>query len=545
MPQKASNNMQTVNLVQGSKEWHAHRAKYFNASDAPAMMGVSKYKTRDQLLHEIKTGLTKEVDAGTQRLFDDGHKFEALARPVAEKIIGDELSPTVGVNDKYSASFDGITFASDVIFEHKTLNEELREFFGSNDGYAQTLPIMYRVQMEQQLMISGAEKCLFMASKWNGETLLEEVHAWYYQDADLRAQIIAGWDQFAKDLETYVPPVQVEKVVAETIETLPVPSVVVKGEITQSNLNEITPLFDNYLESIKTELSNDQDFADAEANAKNCRETAKRIQALRENIIAQMVDVNTVDSALANYETAFNKIGLQLEKAVKEQKEQLKANAIMLAKSEYESHVTAAEKLSIPLRHKLQYPNFAEAIKGVKTIESMQSRINDALAKGKAEATSLLNDVSAKLAFIQEAIKDYEHLFSVNELAFNDIEFIKLKISSVKEAENLRKAEYEAQVERNIKYKAEVEARAKAEAEAQTKVSDMSDAHFQSLVTTGLAVSNVSLADNGQLTVSHIATSNVYNIMPSEQQIVECISNHFGATHQQARSWLDSLFNHK
>ena len=73
--------MQTVNLIQGSKEWHLHRANHFNASDAPAMMGVSKYKTRDQLLHEMATGLTQEVDANTQKLFDNGHKFEALARP--------------------------------------------------------------------------------------------------------------------------------------------------------------------------------------------------------------------------------------------------------------------------------------------------------------------------------------------------------------------------------------------------------------------------------------------------------------------------------
>lgn len=109
--------MQTVNLIQGSPEWHAHRRNHFNASDAPAMMGVSPYKTRDQLLHEMATGITKEVDAGTQKRFDDGHRFEALARPLAEKIIGEELSPTVGVDGKYSASFDGITFGDDITFE--------------------------------------------------------------------------------------------------------------------------------------------------------------------------------------------------------------------------------------------------------------------------------------------------------------------------------------------------------------------------------------------------------------------------------------------
>ena len=83
--------MKTVNLVQGTPEWHAHRAQHLNASDAPAMMGCSPYKTRAQLIREVTTGITPEVDAATQRRFDDGHRFEELARPLAEAIIGEEL----------------------------------------------------------------------------------------------------------------------------------------------------------------------------------------------------------------------------------------------------------------------------------------------------------------------------------------------------------------------------------------------------------------------------------------------------------------------
>ena len=42
--------MQIVQLTQGSPEWHAHRAKHFNASDAAAMLGISPYMSRDELL---------------------------------------------------------------------------------------------------------------------------------------------------------------------------------------------------------------------------------------------------------------------------------------------------------------------------------------------------------------------------------------------------------------------------------------------------------------------------------------------------------------
>ena len=70
--------MITHNLVQGSSAWHAHRATHDNASDAPAMMGCSSYKTRDQLIAELATGITPEVVFADADLGGgDGFKFKA------------------------------------------------------------------------------------------------------------------------------------------------------------------------------------------------------------------------------------------------------------------------------------------------------------------------------------------------------------------------------------------------------------------------------------------------------------------------------------
>ena len=67
-------NRTTHDLVQGSDEWKAFRATAFTASDAPAMMGVSKYKTRDQLLAEKFTGISPPVDDHMQKIFDIAQK---------------------------------------------------------------------------------------------------------------------------------------------------------------------------------------------------------------------------------------------------------------------------------------------------------------------------------------------------------------------------------------------------------------------------------------------------------------------------------------
>jgi len=58
------------------------------------MLGISPYKTRDELLREKATGLTPEIDEATQRRFDEGHRFEALARPLAEEKLEAELGNT-------------------------------------------------------------------------------------------------------------------------------------------------------------------------------------------------------------------------------------------------------------------------------------------------------------------------------------------------------------------------------------------------------------------------------------------------------------------
>ena len=55
--------MQIITLQQGSAAWHAHRATALNGSDAPAMLGISPYKTRAALVQERATGIAPGGDA--------------------------------------------------------------------------------------------------------------------------------------------------------------------------------------------------------------------------------------------------------------------------------------------------------------------------------------------------------------------------------------------------------------------------------------------------------------------------------------------------
>lgn len=449
--------MQTVELIQGTPEWHAHRAKHFNASDAPAMMGESKYKTRAELMHELATGIMPDVDAATQKRFDEGHRIEALARPLAEEIAGDMLMPVVGVDGNFSASFDGINIDETYIFEHKTLNNELRE--ASDDP--NELPLMYLYQINHQFYVSNADKCIFMATKWDGDTCVEKRHWIVKPNSDLINRLVHHWLQFKKDLEAYTPPVQVEVAEAKDTEQLPVPSVVVRGEVATSNLDEITPKFDNYLAGINTTLETDQHFADAEADAKNCEDIEKRIKALRENIVAQMVDVNAIDTELSKYQTKFNKIKNSLKNAVKNEKDVRRTALILKAKNDYKDHIGSLDKdlQGASVNSLIEAPDFASAIKGKKLISKMQDAIDKALRNAKVSADKWAEYIKDNLEYINAEIDGYEHLFNIPALAIKNHEYTELHINSkiAEEDARIAKAKQDAiEAERTAAIQAKV-----------------------------------------------------------------------------------------
>ncbi|MEN9491750.1 MAG: Ralstonia phage, partial [Pseudomonadota bacterium] len=290
--------MQILELVQGSPEWAAHRATHDNASDAPAMMGVSPYKTRTQLLDERVRGFAADVDASTQRLFDAGHRFEALARPLGEEFVGEELYPVTGTEGRLSASFDGLTLDGDTAWEHKSLNDDIRAVLPEDGsiGDANALPLYLRVQMEHQSMVSGASRTLFTASKWDGDKLIEARHGWYTPSGELRARIVAGWEQFHRDLATHTPAEAVPVVVAEPVQALPAVMVQVSGAIDiRDNFHAFETALRDFLEHrLIREPKTDQDFADLDLQIKAMKNAEAALDAAEAQMLAQ---IQTVDTA--------------------------------------------------------------------------------------------------------------------------------------------------------------------------------------------------------------------------------------------------------
>ena len=464
--------MEILNLQQGSTEWHQHRATAYNASDVPSMLACSPYKSRSDFVRERATGITAEVTPAQQRIFDDGHRFEALARPLAEAIIGEGLSPCVGKRGKYSASFDGLTFMGDVAFEHKTLGNSLRDVM-TLDCTGADLPLHYRAQMEQQAMVSGCERILFMASTWDAEdNLIEERHCWYEPDAELRAQIIAGWEQFEKDVAAYVPQEAATPVVATPTESLPAVVVQVQGALTVAgNLPAFGDALRAFIARIPQRPGTDQEFADADAACKALKKAEDALAQAEDSALAQIGDVELMRRTVADLKTLARNTRLATEKLVKAEKDARRAGKVMAARTAYQEHVMRLQQDCSGVVLDVQTPDFAAAIKGLSSLVSIDDKLTAVLIDGKAKANTVAGRVVNNLKAIA-SVPQYAFLFpDRQELAHKDAEVLELlmhkRVTDHQAAEQQRQEAERERIRSEEAARADREARAKLEAEQQ------------------------------------------------------------------------------
>jgi len=464
--------MQIVSLVQGSPEWHAHRAQHFNASDAPAMMACSPYMTRAELIKKLATGITAEVGATTQRIFDAGHQFEALARPLAEAIAEDDFSPCVGTSGKYSASFDGLTFMADTGFEHKSLNAALREAMIEGCTGAD-LPLVYQVQMEQQAMVSGCGRVLFMASKWKaapetGEmVLVEERHCWYTPNLELRARIVAGWELLEKDVAAYEPP-KAEPVAAKLQQALPALRIEASGTVTASNLDEFQAVVLDRINAVNMELVTDQDFADGDADGKWLRDVSAKMKEAVQRVRGGMESVDEVLRVLEQLDDIATKKAIAIEKKVKTEKDVRKEQIVLSAQRSLDEHISELNRTLGARYLASPGPVFAPVVKGLKSLDSMSDKVQAELGNQQANANAAAARYKANRAHLVQADGDWINLFpdfsvSGNKVAEDFQALAALRIGNQKQADARRMEAEREKIRAQEQAKAEAAVRAEQE----------------------------------------------------------------------------------
>ena len=423
------------NVAQGSAEWHALRAKHFTASEAPAMMGASKYQTRTDLLTLKKTGISPDVTPSQQHIFDRGHATEALARPLVEAMIGEELYPVVGTSGNLLASMDGATMLGETLFEHKLWNESLvaQVKVGELDPH-------YYWQLEQQLLVSGAERVIFVCSDGTAENF---VHMEYRPVAGRAAQLVEGWKQFEADLANFEMAEAPSIIVGKAPDELPALRIELTGMVTASNLKVFEESALAVIDSVKTTLVTDQDFADAKKAVKWCGDVEEAVAAAKKQALSQTQTIDELFSALERISKHARETRLKVDKLVKAQELLVKTSIKQKAELALADHIAAINKTlgKVTLPHIIS--DFAGAMKSKRTIASLQDAVDTELARAKIDASQAADSIRLNLTSLAELAVDHAFLFNdVQQLVTkaNDdlVTLIKFRISEHQQAEQAK-----------------------------------------------------------------------------------------------------------
>ncbi len=454
--------MKIHNVAQGSAEWHALRAKHFTASEAPAMMGASKYQTRTDLMTMKKTGITPEVTQAQQYIFDKGHATEALARPLVEDMIGEELYPVVGTDGNLLASMDGATMLGETLFEHKLWNESLAAQVKAGE-----LEPHYFWQLEQQLLVSGAERVIFVCSDGTAENF---VHMEYRHVAGRAAQLVEGWKQFEADLATFEMADAPSIVVGKAPDELPALRIELTGMVTASNLKVFEESALAVIDSVKTTLQTDQDFADAKKAVKWCGDVEEAVSVAKKQALSQTQSIDELFSSLDRISAHARETRLKVDKLVKAQELLVKTNIKQKAEQMLNDHVAAINKTLGRVTLPAVAADFVSAMKNKRTIASLQDAVDTELARAKIAASQTADGIRLNLASLAELAVDHIFLFNdVQQLVMkaNDdlVALIKVRISEHQKAEEQKAEAQREQIRQEELKRIDDEAKAKTPVE--------------------------------------------------------------------------------
>lgn len=185
-------NYKILDLIQGSDEWKKARYEHVTGSNVPAIMGISPYKTPLQYAEELLSKTEPPVPDAKQKLFDIGHKVEAAAREWT-KSKGFSFVPLVAASDfggtPVLVSLDGFDKSKSIVFEAKYVGAEVLKGIPNKD-----LPAHHVAQIQTQLKVMGAEKCVYFALAPNGAAAVAEIiREEKYQD-EMQAEITKFWE---------------------------------------------------------------------------------------------------------------------------------------------------------------------------------------------------------------------------------------------------------------------------------------------------------------------------------------------------------------
>jgi len=483
--------MITLKLKQGTDEWLEARLEHLTASEAPAMMGNSKFMSRNQLLALKKGWKSNPNSKYKEMLFQKGHDFEALARELVEAEIEEDLYPVTGKvavdGLELLASFDGLSCDEVTLWEHKMWNSTLAE--NVRNG---VLEPHYYWQIEHQLLVCGADRCIFSVSDGTPEKFISMN---YVSVPELRKELIAGWVQFEKDLLEYQIEAIQEVVIAAKAESFPLVTYQVTGTEISSNIADCLDIITQRSQlEIARVLENDQDFIDKDKLNKATKTARASLKTMVQEVQGKFVSYSEFASVAAEIDSVLQIMQSNGEKQVKKAKADKKQAIEDSGFIAVRNHIDEINKTINPITlmsiMNCQV-NIAESMKNKRTIESLQCAVDDVVSQFKIESNQVSERVKVNLTTLREMAGEYKFLFKdTPQLVTKDNEdlvaVIKTRIADHKVEEEKTLEDGREKIRKEEEAKAEQ--KVKDDQAAKEKLKPTQEKQFEDAVTTGVGI---------------------------------------------------------
>jgi putative phage-type endonuclease len=186
--------LNTIDVKQGTPEWHEYRKMRIGASDAPAIMGVG-FQTPLQKWKEKMELTTVEVTDRMQR----GTDLEPLARQAFIDQFGIDVFPCVVESKTHPwmfASLDGLSFDGEVAVEIKCPGEKDHEV--ARQG---RVPEKYFPQLQHQMLVLNLQMMHYFS--FDGK---QGIRVPIYADSEYQRSLLAKERDFYNKLITFEQP---------------------------------------------------------------------------------------------------------------------------------------------------------------------------------------------------------------------------------------------------------------------------------------------------------------------------------------------------
>lgn len=404
--------MQILNIEPNTQEWLADKRLNLvpSASEASAVMGASKYMTRDQLLDLKKGWQSMPADKFTELVFKKGHEVEDSCRPIVEVETLEDLPPVYAQREVdgilFKCSFDG--YCTEFPWEHKQYNKTLYENVLNG-----VLEPHYYWQLEHQMLVAGVDKALFTVSDG---TKYCKADMWYQSVPERRARYIAAIKQFMKDLAKHQIEAKAEKVEGRDLTEIPKVNFSIAGTDIKSNLPELLAMCKKlHKTEIGKKLQSDQDFADKDKLVKAIEKARASLKEKVAECRCEFVSFNDFESMASEIDSLLQKVHADGKKAVKTEKDRIKKELCDAGKTVIGEHIQSINEDIKPYNFAVVcghlVPDFLTAMKNKRTIESIKAAVNQVVADFKVEADSLKKNIQTNSILFETSKAEHKALF--------------------------------------------------------------------------------------------------------------------------------------